>query len=709
MPRAAWLILCVALLGGCQRDVGDGSPVVTLPEPIPLELKDDRVTVEEDGSVECSPLANDTGEGLRLHSISAPERGEATFEEGRVRYRPDPDFSGRDRFTYTAEDEAGKRAQATITVTVLPVNDPPEATGEQVTVEENGRLKVNVLANDRDRDGDPLKVIAVSAPAHGSAAVAGEGSILYEPLPGFDGTDSFGYTVADPVGATAEAVVEVTVEGRNDAPEARDDRIAVREGATLALDLLANDRDPEARPLKVEVVAGPRRGRLDDALNYTAPGGYNGYDEFVYRIVDPEGASAEARVFLTIYEQLEPGAPIVLLPRTSLEPEELAIIVNDNDPISVAMGPYYARKRGIPEENLIHVSLPESADVVSPELFAPVLQQVEKALPDGIQGYVLTWIRPYRVGCMSITSAFALGGYASQYCNTYGGVCSLTASVDYFGSESTRPFDDHGVRPAMVLGGVSEEEVRALIERGLSADGTFPTGTGYLVRTTDSLRSVRYPDFEQVLSAWNHEGGLKFEYRDNADGKVGNLVENREDVLFYFTGLVWVDGIGTNTYLPGAIADHLTSAGGILTSTSGQMSALRWLEAGATASYGTVIEPCNYSSKFPRVSTLLPFYFRGNTLLEAYWKSVRRPGEGIFVGEPLARPWGRAFLRFVDGNLILRTTLLEPGRRYAVLAGDTPDGPFDTILDDITIDRYRLAEIVVPSAERQVYRLVEQR
>jgi len=50
---------------------------------------------------------------------------------------------------------------------------------------------------------------------------------------------------------------------------------------------------------------------------------------------------------------------------------------------------------------------------------------------------------------------------------------------------------------------------------------------------------------------------------------------------------------------------------------------------------------------------------------------------------------------------------LAPGRGYAVLAGDTPDGPFDTILDDITIDRYRLAEIVVPSAKRQVYRLVE--
>jgi len=35
-------------------------------------------------------------------------------------------------------------------------------------------------------------------------------------------------------------------------------------------------------------------------------------------------------------------------------------------------------------------------------------------------------------------------------------------------------------------------------------------------------------------------------------------------------------------------------------------------------------------------------YLRGDTLLEAYWKSVLMPGQGLFVGEPLARPYGLA-------------------------------------------------------------------
>jgi uncharacterized protein (TIGR03790 family) len=92
--------------------------------------------------------------------------------------------------------------------------------------------------------------------------------------------------------------------------------------------------------------------------------------------------------------------------------------------------------------------------------------------------------------------------------------------------------------------------------------------------------------------------------------------------------------------LPGAVADHLTSAGGILTG-SYQMSALEWLKAGATGSYGTVVEPCNFPEKFPNPGVLMGYYLKGSTLIEAYWKSVAEPGQGIFVGEPLAKPFAK--------------------------------------------------------------------
>ena len=112
------------------------------------------------------------------------------------------------------------------------------------------------------------------------------------------------------------------------------------------------------------------------------------------------------------------------------------------------------------------------------------------------------------------------------------------------------------------------------------------------------------------------------------------------DVLFYFIGKDRVEGLETLGFLPGAIADHLTSAGGEMPD-SGQMSALRWLEAGATGSYGTVVEPCNLPQKFPNPAIVIGRYLRGETLIEAYWKSVLMPGQGIFIGEPLAAPFRR--------------------------------------------------------------------
>jgi uncharacterized protein (TIGR03790 family) len=71
------------------------------------------------------------------------------------------------------------------------------------------------------------------------------------------------------------------------------------------------------------------------------------------------------------------------------------------------------------------------------------------------------------------------------------------------------------------------------------------------------------------------------------------------------------------------------------------MSALRWLEAGATGSYGAVVEPCNFPQKFPHPAIAIGRYLQGETLIEAYWKSVAMPGQGVFIGEPLASPFRR--------------------------------------------------------------------
>ena len=310
-----------------------------------------------------------------------------------------------------------------------------------------------------------------------------------------------------------------------------------------------------------------------------------------------------------------------------LHAAQLAVIVNSADPLSVAIADYYVQRRHIPAANVARVVLDPHEATLSPEEFERLKRQVDGAIPRTVQAYALTWAQPYRVDCMSITAAFAFG-FDRRFCASG---CQTTARSPYFNSGTDRPFDDFHLRPAMSIAALNLPQARALIDRGVLSDGSAPFGAAYLLRTGDHNRDVRAADYPTPQLAAH--GRVRVDVID-APSIVG-----RRDVLFYFTGAMRVPALDTNLFLPGAVGDHLTSFGGQLTAPGAQMSSLRWLEAGATGSYGTVVEPCNFPPKFPNPSVLMLHYLEGETLIEAYWKSVAMPGQGIFIGEPLAAPF----------------------------------------------------------------------
>jgi len=304
----------------------------------------------------------------------------------------------------------------------------------------------------------------------------------------------------------------------------------------------------------------------------------------------------------------------------------LAVIVNKLDPLSVRIAEYYKRVRNIPERNIIEIELDKSKTVISPEIFRKIKQHVDKAIPKMVQGILLTWAQPYRVGCMSITSAFTFG-FDREFCSKK---CGKTKMSIYYNSNTGFPYNDYKIRPTFSLAALNFQQAKELIDRGKLSDSSFPAGTGYLVSTSDRERNVRSSEYQRIVRTFPRLPRLETVYSD--------YLENKTDILFYFTGLKDVPKIETNKFVAGAIADHLTSTGGKLTD-SRQMSILRWLQLGATGSYGTVKEPCNYRQKFPDPAIVIKRYTNGETLMEAYWKSVAWPGEGIFVGEPLASPF----------------------------------------------------------------------
>lgn len=323
--------------------------------------------------------------------------------------------------------------------------------------------------------------------------------------------------------------------------------------------------------------------------------------------------------------------------RVGITPSELAVLVNVDDSQSVEVAQIYAKKRGIPSENLIHLHFDPAQNEMSQSDFIKLKQEIEAKTKSHIQGYAISWTKPYRVVCMSITSAISFG-FDQAYC----GGCNPTRESPYFNTTSTTPFNDFKIRPSMMLAGDSVQEVIQLIDRGIRADSSFPSGNSYLIKGNGGNYDVRAANYNLTREDFN---SVFFTY---VTKQVGNGPLKRKNILFYFIGAPQVTRLEQLEFLPGAIADHLTSFGGDLYGKHGQSVSLAWLKAGATASYGTVVEPCNHLQKFPNPASAMYYYLKGNSLLEAYWKSVAWPGQGLFIGEPLSSPFKPVFSKLND-------------------------------------------------------------
>jgi uncharacterized protein (TIGR03790 family) len=314
--------------------------------------------------------------------------------------------------------------------------------------------------------------------------------------------------------------------------------------------------------------------------------------------------------------------------QAAITPEDVAVVVNDQDANSRLLGDYYIKARNIPRKNLIVVSLQPGVAVLNPEEFSLVREKIYSSLKPNIQVIVLVWTTPYAVSCNSITSAITLG-YEPKQCEDG---CSVGKKNPYFNSTSRNPVQDLNMRLSILLPSDSIEMAKSVIDKGVLSAFKINDTTGYFLKTQDTDRSKpRESFYPRDLTKIDSK---KITFRTiRADS-----IKDKKDVMFYFTGLATVPDLETLNFVPGAIADHLTSTSGILYN-GWQMSSLKWLEAGVTGTYGSVSEPCNYWQKFPNPRVLLQHYLAGETLIEAYWKSVYWPAQGLFLGEPLAAPF----------------------------------------------------------------------
>ena len=181
----------------------------------------DSYSVVEDNTLVVSAagiLANDSdteGDTLSASLVTDVSNGTLTLNpDGSFTYVPDADFFGTDSFTYAAFDGTSSSAPETVTLTVTPENDDPDAVddGPLATAYETNLVTATsaLLANDSDVEGDTLSVVSVQSAVNGSVSMAG-GNVTFVPTAGYSGAASYTYTIDDGNGGTDTATVTIDV------------------------------------------------------------------------------------------------------------------------------------------------------------------------------------------------------------------------------------------------------------------------------------------------------------------------------------------------------------------------------------------------------------------------------------------------------------------------------------------------------------------
>ncbi|MCA9149304.1 MAG: tandem-95 repeat protein, partial [Planctomycetales bacterium] len=261
-------------------------------------------------------LKNDTdadSDNLTATMVTSVTNGTLTFNaDGSFIYVPTASFSGTDSFTYQATDGTLTSNLATVTINVTGVNDPPVASADAYTAQEDTPLTIaasaGVLANDTDAEGATLTATLVASPTHGTISLSANGGFTYTPAAGYTGDDTFTYQAHDGTFSSSVMTVTITVAPVNDAPLAVNDSYTVVEDSVLTVavadGVLKNDTDPDSTGLTAQVVNNPLHGTLslqtDGSFVYTPTADYSGTDMFTYEAMDASSTSNTATVVLTV-------------------------------------------------------------------------------------------------------------------------------------------------------------------------------------------------------------------------------------------------------------------------------------------------------------------------------------------------------------------------------------------------------------------------
>ena len=267
------------------------------------------VTTNEDTPVPIGLVASDVDGDPLKYKWSRPGNGNVAGSPPNVTYMPNKDWptghgSANDSFTFTVTD--GKLSDtATISITVIAVNDPPVANPQSVTTNEDTQLSITLTGS--DVDGDKLN-FSYTQPGNGT--VKGGRVCIYAPNPNWPtghqtATDGFTFQVDDGLGGTNTATVTITVNAVNDRPVADPQSVTTNEDTPLLITLTGSDVDGDPLTYKCSQSVNGNVAGSPPNVTYTPnkdwPTGHgSATDSFTFEVDDGWGGTRRATVSITV-------------------------------------------------------------------------------------------------------------------------------------------------------------------------------------------------------------------------------------------------------------------------------------------------------------------------------------------------------------------------------------------------------------------------
>ena len=305
---------------------------------------DDAVSVQSAAVLEnINVLANDAdadNDALLVTDAESANGATITINaDGTLNYQAAEGFTGLDTVTYTISDGAGGTSSATLSVTVELGAVAPVAVNDGVVAIEDTLLEnINVLANDRDANGDALTVTSAVSAAGGVVTINADGSLNYLPPADFNGEDTITYSISDGNDGVSSATLTITVAGVNDAPVVTPGTLETLEDTNIAqLNVLANVIDVDGDPITLVSVESSAGGTLtlndDGTVNYVPAANYFGSDTLTYTATGSAGEAITGSITIDILSVND--APVVAGERISTQEDtpvgNIVVLTNDSD------------------------------------------------------------------------------------------------------------------------------------------------------------------------------------------------------------------------------------------------------------------------------------------------------------------------------------------------------------------------------------------